>query len=117
MKKGMVFDIQRFSVHDGPGIRVNIFLKGCALRCRWCHNPEGLRPESQLLFHEEACIGCGRCAAVCPHGVYVQKDGLRRIFFERCRACGRCAEECPAQALKLVGALMSAGEVCAEAEK
>ena len=117
MKKAMVFDIQRFSVHDGPGIRVNIFLKGCALRCRWCHNPEGLRPESQLLFHEEACIGCGRCAAVCPHGVYVQKDGLRRIFFERCRACGRCAEECPAQALKLVGALMSAGEVCAEAEK
>lgn len=113
----MVFDIQRFSVHDGPGIRVNIFLKGCSLRCRWCHNPEGLHPESQLLFHREACIGCGRCAEVCPHGVYEKINGNTDIRFDRCRACGKCIAECPAQALKLVGTLMTAEEVCVEAEK
>nr|WP_235829114.1 glycyl-radical enzyme activating protein [Christensenella intestinihominis] len=113
----MIFDIQRFSVHDGPGIRVNIFLKGCRLRCRWCHNPEGLRPERQLLFHEEACIGCNQCTLICPYGVHAEEDGVRRIYFERCRACGKCVAECPPQALKLVGMLMSAAEVCAEAEK
>lgn len=117
MKKGMVFDIQRFSVHDGPGIRVNIFLKGCDLRCKWCHNPEGWRPESQLLYHGEACIGCKRCVAACPQGVHREKNGQHWIDFTRCTACGRCVAQCPAQALQLAGRLMSPEEVCEEAEK
>lgn len=117
MKKGMVFDIQRFSVHDGPGIRVNIFLKGCELRCKWCHNPEGWRPESQLLFHEEACIGCGKCVEACPQTVHCEENGRHSVDFKRCIACGKCVAACPAQALKLAGRWMSADEICEEAER
>lgn len=80
--KGTIFDIQRFSVHDGPGIRTTVFMKGCPLRCRWCHNPEGLSPELQLQFFQEACIGCGSC-------------GERKNLSD--------AEACPAQALKVCG--------------
>ena len=76
MLEGVIFDIQRFSVHDGPGIRTTVFMKGCSLRCGWCHNPEGLRMEPQVQFFREHCIGCGRCggdrilenAAKCPAG-------------------------------------------------
>jgi pyruvate formate lyase activating enzyme len=65
---GRIFDIQRFSIHDGPGIRTTVFLKGCPLRCRWCHNPEGLSPEPELMFFEYKCLGCGTCRRACPVG-------------------------------------------------
>lgn len=91
--KGRIFDIQRFSVHDGPGIRTTVFMKGCPLRCRWCHNPEGLSGEAQLQFFEEQCIGCGSC-------------GSRKRISDAAR--------CPAGALKVCGREMDEEELVAE---
>ena len=73
--KGIIFDIQRFSIHDGPGIRTTVFLKGCPLRCTWCHNPEGQTDRSDLSFTPSRCIDCGQCFKVCPHGVHVMAVG------------------------------------------
>jgi pyruvate formate lyase activating enzyme len=102
---GLVFDVMRFSLHDGPGIRTTVFLKGCPLHCDWCHNPESQSPGPSLLFFEERCRGCGECAAVCPHGL------------TECEACGRCAEVCVAEARRLAGRTMSVAEVLAEVER
>lgn len=90
---GRVLNIQRMSTEDGPGIRTTVFLKGCPLRCIWCHNPESLSPRPQVVFHETRCIGCGTCRQACPHGC----DPAR------CTACGRCVEECPAGAREVLG--------------
>lgn len=92
--KGTVFNIQRFSLHDGPGIRTTVFMKGCNLRCFWCHNPEGLSVRPQLLRYPDKCVGCGRCAAVCERG----------LDAAACVGCLRCAAVCPA------GARVTAGE-------
>lgn len=114
MIRGTVFDIQRFSVHDGPGIRSTVFLKGCSLRCFWCHNPEGIRPQPEIQFEPEKCIGCGECVLVCPQGAQ-HLDGTQRIFErDRCDACGQCVETCYAGALSLVGRAMSVEDVLAE---
>jgi pyruvate formate lyase activating enzyme len=109
---GIVFDIQRFSVYDGPGIRTSVFLKGCMMRCPWCHNPESLRPEPQLAFTADQCLMCGRCAAVCPEGVHTFGEG-HKVDFPRCKACGRCVAACPAGCLKIFGREMSAEQVMA----
>lgn len=109
---GNVFDIQRFSLHDGPGIRTTVFLKGCPLHCAWCHNPEGLRPEPQILFRPERCIGCGDCG-ICPNDAHSLKDGLHRFERSRCIGCGQCAETCPANALTLTGKSMRVTDVMA----
>ena len=101
---GMVFDIQRYSVHDGPGIRTTVFLKGCNLRCFWCHNPESWRTGADLLFYPVKCIGCGKCLAVCPLGCHsVAGGGERRIDRAKCTRCGACAKRCYAGALTLSG--------------
>lgn len=107
--KGTVFNIQRFSIHDGPGIRTTVFFKGCNLRCAWCHNPESYRREREIRYQSGKCTGCGSCARVCPVGVYV-RDGVR-INAERCVACGRCAEVCLNEAVDLVGREYSVGEL------
>ena len=111
---GVVTDIQRFSLHDGPGIRTTVFLKGCNLRCGWCHNPETLRPGPELQLIPDKCIGCGACLEACPHGAQVMEDGRRAFRRELCRACGSCAEVCYAEALVLVGREMTVDEVLRE---
>ena len=111
---GLVFDIQRFSVHDGPGIRTTVFLKGCSLRCFWCHNPEGLRMTPEVRFLPERCLACGACVAACTHGGQHLDETGRSFARERCMACGACVEACVAEALTLVGKPMTAAAVIAE---
>ncbi len=112
--QGTVFDIQKFSTHDGPGIRTTVFFKGCNNRCAWCHNPESLSAEPQLRYFPQLCIGCGKCAEVCPTGA-VSKSG--KLRFEKCVSCGKCAEVCPTGARELCGKQMTAEEVVAAIEK
>jgi pyruvate formate lyase activating enzyme len=112
----MVFDIQRFSIHDGPGIRTTVFLKGCPLRCAWCHNPEGISAGPVVSFLPERCVGCGHCGRACPNGVHAVRDsdGAHVLLRERCVACGRCAEGCYAGALETIGRDMTPADVMAE---
>ena len=105
-----VTDVQRFSAHDGPGIRTVVFLKGCPLRCAWCHNPETQRAEPEIRFVAARCIGCGACAATCPHGAH--RCSPERVFDRsKCIACGACAATCPAGALERVGEERSVAEL------
>jgi pyruvate formate lyase activating enzyme len=92
----MIFNIQRFSVDDGPGIRTTVFFKGCPLRCIWCHNPESHRREPELMYNAQKCISCGACAAVCEHGGH-SFDGERAHIVDRtdCISCGACLHSCP----------------------
>lgn len=107
---GCIFDIQRFSLFDGPGVRTVVFLKGCPLHCTWCHNPEGLLPAPQILFRPDQCISCGSCR-VCPNGAH-SIEGKRHIFRRSCcTGCGLCAEACPSRALQLVGRYLSVEDV------
>ena len=108
---GMIFDVQRFCLHDGPGIRTTVFLKGCPLRCWWCHNPEGLAAGPELMFTRALCTGCGACAAACPEQAHAIRDGKHTIDRRRCRLCGACVEACPAGALVIAGRRMPVGEV------
>jgi len=115
MTNGLVCNIQRFSVHDGPGIRTTVFLKGCTLHCFWCHNPESIRPKLELQLHMDRCIGCGECVRVCPTGAQtVTSDGEMVFYREKCTACGACVEVCYAGARELTGRELSAEEVVAE---
>ncbi len=98
-----VFEVKRFGVHDGPGVRTVLFLKGCSLRCRWCHNPEGIEPGPQLAYHAHKCLHCGECVEACPHGAHAVVDGEHVFDRARCVACGACVEPCLGQALKLFG--------------
>lgn len=108
---GRIFDIQRCSLHDGPGIRTTVFLKGCGLRCAWCHNPEGLTPGPLLAFLPEKCIGCGWCFTACPRQAHGMAEGRHVLDRSRCVVCGRCAQECYAGALEIVGRDMTVDEV------
>ncbi len=94
---GTVFDIKEFSVHDGPGVRTTVFLKGCPLRCKWCHNPEGLSPNVQIMVNESRCVHCGKCFEGCDH--------------EACKPFGRCLYACPMGLISLTGKLMDSSEV------
>lgn len=120
--KGRVFNIQRYSIHDGGGIRTLVFLKGCPLRCLWCCNPESQRSEPELGFIEPRCAGesaCGApCAPACPLGaIHLNELGRPAIDRRVCDACGRCAEACAKEALRVVGREMTVAEVMAEVEK
>lgn len=110
-----VFDIQKFSVHDGPGIRTIIFLKGCPMKCQWCANPESQISVPEVMAHPEKCIGCGKCGEVCesPFDLY----GVEIREKTNCSNCGACAEKCYAGARKLTGKIMTVDEVIKEADK
>lgn len=103
MNKALICDIKRFAVHDGDGIRTTVFLKGCPLKCVWCHNPESILPNPQTGFYEHKCVGCGECIAICPQNSHKIENG-RHIFDRKlCTACGKCETVCLGNALKLYG--------------
>jgi pyruvate formate lyase activating enzyme len=111
--KGIVFDIQRFCVDDGPGIRTTVFMKGCNMRCFWCHNPESLEAAPQVRLISAKCVSCGRCFTVCPAGAHRVEEGQRVFERSLCQRCGKCAAACPAEALLMAGKEMTAQEVFA----
>ena len=111
---GMIFDIKRYAVHDGPGIRSTVFLKGCPLRCAWCHNPEGIAPAPQLAVKPLSCIGCGACVAACPSSAIELSGTGPVVTRECCDDCGDCARACPSEALAMRGEWVSADCVIAE---
>lgn len=100
--KGLIFDVMRFSLHDGPGIRTTVFLKGCPLGCWWCHNPEGLASEPEVVYVEERCVRTGECVAACPHHAITWHDGPFRDA-SICQKCGTCAAACPTGATQMIG--------------
>ena len=112
--KGFIFNIQRYSIHDGPGIRTTVFLKGCPLRCIWCQNPESQRFQFEIFFDSEKCNGCGKCAEVCPENCVKILEGKSNINRQRCKGCGRCVSACPNQARSLMGQEVTAGYVFKE---
>ncbi|NCO34926.1 MAG: hypothetical protein AUJ92_00870 [Armatimonadetes bacterium CG2_30_59_28] len=114
---GRVFDIQRFSIHDGPGIRTTVFLMGCPLRCLWCHNPEGMTKDPVLSFVPDKCIGCGFCFSVCEHNGHHMVEGKHVLDRSACVVCGKCTEKCYAGGLEIVGREVSARETLAEVLK
>ncbi|MEN6370759.1 MAG: glycyl-radical enzyme activating protein [Armatimonadota bacterium] len=108
---GCVFNVQRYSINDGPGIRTTVFLKGCPLHCQWCHNPEGLEPQPQLRYAQSLCTRCGLCAKVCPQGVHEVTPEMHIIDFHRCRGCKRCIDVCPAGSLDIAGQFVSVEDI------
>ncbi len=109
---GNVFSIERFSSHDGPGIRTVVFLKGCPLSCVWCHNPEGISPKPELSYTPERCISCRKCASVCENGCHsFSPNGEHRFDRSRCISCGKCADACVSDALTVTGKTMTFDEV------
>jgi len=114
MSAGRIFDIQRFSIHDGPGIRTTVFLKGCPLRCIWCSNPESISPRPILSYLADRCIACGECVKACTHGA-MSADAAGKAVLNRgrCTNCGDCAPKCDPKALELVGREFTVEEVLA----
>ena len=121
---GVTFNLQRFSTEDGPGIRTTVFMKGCPLRCRWCHNPEGLSPEPQLVWHDVRCIGARRCLAACPAGALELTPTGMQIDRGHCLAgrqagspCDLCVEACPSAALEVIGRCWTPEDLLSEVAK
>lgn len=108
-----VMEIERFALHDGPGIRTTVFLQGCPLRCPWCANPESQHIARQLMYLQKRCVGCGSCAAACPHGCIRMQEGVPQFDRACCVGCGRCAAACPTHALRLSGKAMTPRDVLA----
>jgi pyruvate formate lyase activating enzyme len=117
MVEGTIFDIKKYAIHDGPGIRSTVFFKGCPLACRWCHNPEGMSVTSQRIYRRERCIGCGECVRICPNEALIQTT--EGIFWNpaKCDLCQTCADHCPSEAVEFVGRKVGVGEVMREIVK
>ena len=109
--KGQIFNIQHYSIHDGPGIRTNVFLKGCFLRCIWCQNPESQSLKPELLYFREKCTGCGKCVAVCPANAIQIIEAKSYTYRNKCSGSGQCTQVCPNEARSLIGKEMAVQEV------
>lgn len=115
---GIIFNIQRFSVHDGPGIRTTIFFKGCPLHCLWCDNPEGQKAAPEMVFWKERCIHCETCVGICPYNAIKTTDRRSKMIVkDRCTVCGRCLDTCYSKALEQIGKYMTVDEVLEEIER
>lgn len=116
-----IFNVQTYSIHDGPGIRVTVFVKGCPLRCMWCANPESNLAEPQLMVYANKCVGCGKCIPACPNGAVrlLEKDGKMIAETDRtlCTDCGKCVDVCHAEAREMAGKTMSVREVLEKVQK
>lgn len=117
MTTGLISNIQKYSIHDGPGIRTTVFLKGCPLRCAWCHNPETQLAEPEILWDKSKCIGCLTCIGVCPKEALTASNGGVAIDNGKCVRCGKCAEACPALAMEYIGMKMTVDELLEEVVK
>jgi len=121
VNSGLIFDIKRYAIHDGPGIRTTVFLKGCPLKCWWCHNPEGILREPVLMFYKNKCMKCQDqvCAYVCPTGAitFENKNSIPYINRQACNNCEICSRVCPTEALKIVGRKITIEELIKEIEK
>ncbi len=114
----LIFDIKKFAIHDGPGIRTTVFFKGCPLACSWCHNPEAIKPTRELVLFEEKCIACGECFRVCPQQAHERlADGTRVYHRDRCVLCGACTEVCYAEALVMEGREVTVAELMVDLRK
>ena len=117
MIRPLIFDIKRYAINDGPGIRMVIFLKGCNLRCAWCHNPESVLAGAERMYAVAKCIRCGTCVAACPEkAIFLAADGIETDA-SLCKMCGRCTDVCPTKALELSGKPLSVAEIMKEIEK
>jgi pyruvate formate lyase activating enzyme len=117
MTTGTIFDIKRYAVHDGPGIRTTVFLKGCSLRCQWCHNPESQSSSPTVLYRHNLCVACGRCVEACPTSALRLTDSGVERDFALCTGCGACTEVCLSGAMERVGRRISSQELVAEIER
>ncbi|MGD0221963.1 MAG: glycyl-radical enzyme activating protein [Terriglobia bacterium] len=111
---GSIFDVQRFSIHDGPGIRTTVFFKGCLLHCPWCSNPESLNSSANLLYSRASCLKCGRCVQVCPEGALTLAEDGVVVDRDKCSVCDECSQVCPSGALRVVGQRVTVAEVLRE---
>lgn len=112
-----IFNIQKFSVNDGPGIRTTVFFKGCPLACAWCHNPESIHPHPELVCFDKKCMGCHLCLNVCKQSALLADGHKIKIDRSKCIRCGTCTEVCPTEALQMAGKLMTLDEIMKEIEK
>lgn len=116
-RQGLIFDVKRYAINDGPGIRVAFFLKGCNLNCAWCHNPEGISPCTEKMYTASKCIGCGTCVSVCPADALTLSGSLVETDRDKCTLCGKCAEVCPTKAFQMSGQYMNVSEIMEIIEK
>lgn len=115
-EKGVLFDIQRFAVNDGPGIRTIVFFKGCPLQCLWCHNPESLSSKQELMYFASKCSGCRMCEQVCPNKVHSFSEEIHSVDFEKCNQCGACLQVCCYDALEIIGKEFTVSDVLTKIE-